>query len=181
MITSIQHTSIDTCLPVQRLPTTPMQTPHSSESDTSFSESEIPSGPIMHPPATGFQFTPEDKDVLNKYMDEFEQADTQMRNNIVEKVMGELYQFWPGNSGFDKKEAKQACILTLHMCSLALTVTDARKSKSGSTTATLLLIVGQPHSFRDGPQGMSSTMTNWQTSWSLPSKSPELLLALRNS
>jgi len=63
----------------------------------------------MHPPMTGFQFTPEDTSILNRYMDEFEQADTQMRNNILEKVMGEIYRLRPGNTRFDKKQAKQAC------------------------------------------------------------------------
>lgn len=42
-------------------------------------------------------------------MGEFEQADTQMRNNILEKAMGELYRLRPSNSVFDKKQAKQAC------------------------------------------------------------------------
>jgi hypothetical protein len=90
-----------------------MQSAHSSESDAASGESEHPSGPVMHVPTTGFQFTSEDKTILNRYMDEFERADKQMRNNILEKVMGELYRPRPGNSTFEKKEAKQACIQTI--------------------------------------------------------------------
>lgn len=43
-------------------------------------------------------------------MDEFQEADTQMRNKILEKVMGEVYKRQPGNSQFNKKEAKQVFI-----------------------------------------------------------------------
>jgi hypothetical protein len=135
----------------------------------------------MHPPTTGFQFTPEDTNILNKYLDEFEQADTQMRNNILEKVMGELYRLRLGNSAFDKKEVKQACIWTIHIHICTLTETCARKSKSGSTITTLLLIVGRPSSFGDGLRGMSSSIAKGQTSWSWPRKCPEVLLEVRNS
>jgi hypothetical protein len=70
----------------------------------------------MHPPTTGFKITPQDTNILDGYIDEFEKADTQTRNNILEKVMGELYRLRPDNSVFDKKEAKQACIQSIHIC-----------------------------------------------------------------
>jgi hypothetical protein len=66
--------------------------------------------PIMHPPTTGFKITPQDANILEGYMDDFEQADTQTRSNILEKAMGEMYRLRPENSIFDKKEAKQVCI-----------------------------------------------------------------------
>jgi hypothetical protein len=112
MITTIPCTSINTCPPP--LPTIPMQSPHGS--DASSGESENHSGPIMHPPTTGFKITPQDTNILDGYIDEFEKADTQTRNNILEKVMGELYRLRPDNSVFDKKEAKQACIQSIHIC-----------------------------------------------------------------
>jgi hypothetical protein len=87
-----------------------------NSSDSSSGEPEIPTGATLHPPTNGFKLTPEDANILNEYIDEFEQADTQMRNNILEKAMGELYRLRPGNSAFDKKEAKQVCILGVHMC-----------------------------------------------------------------
>ena len=84
-----------------------MQSPHSS--DISSGESEIPPSPIVHCPTTGFKVTSKDADILNEYMDEFENADTQTRDNILEKAMGELYKLRPGNTAFNKKEAKQVC------------------------------------------------------------------------
>jgi hypothetical protein len=181
MITTVPRTSTSINTYLQALATTPMQSPHDSESDATSGESEHPSDPIMHLPTTSFQFTPEDKTVLKRYMDEFEQADKHMRNNILEKVMGELYKLRPGNSTFDKKEAKQARIQTIHICICALTETCARKSKSGSTITVLLLMVGRPGLFGDGQQGMSSTMTKGKTSWGSPRKCPEVPLELRNS
>jgi hypothetical protein len=130
---------------------------------------------------TGFQFTPEDTSILNRYMDEFEQADTQMRNNILEKVMGEIYRLRPGNTRFDKKQAKQACTHMWYIYTCMLTEAHGRKSKSGSIITTLLLIVGRPSSSGDGLQEMCSTMPSVKRSWSLPSKSPDVLQELRNS
>ena len=51
----------------------------------------------MHHPTTGFKVASKDADILNEYMDEFENANTQTRNNILEKVMGELYKLQPSN------------------------------------------------------------------------------------
>lgn len=87
-----------------------MQSAHSS--DASSSEPEISSGlaQAMHPLSSDFKITTEDKSILMGYADEFERADTQMRRNILEKAMGKLYNLRPGNSAFDKKEAKEACI-----------------------------------------------------------------------
>jgi hypothetical protein len=179
MTTAISDTSINAFL--QHFLTTPMQSPHGSESDASSGELEIPSGPIIHPPTAGFIFTPEDTNILNKYLDEFEQADTPMRNNILEKVMGEIYRLRPGNTGFDKKEAKQASIHRLYSYICILTEAYARKSKSGSIIITPLLIVGQPSSFGDGLQEIFSTMPSVWTSWNWPRKCLEVHLALRNS
>ncbi|KAH9030531.1 hypothetical protein EDB85DRAFT_2245636 [Lactarius pseudohatsudake] len=69
--------------------------------------SDDPSGPAVPPTQGGFKLSPQDVTILRGYMDEFEQADTQMRNKILEKAMGEVYKRQPGNSQFNKKEAKQ--------------------------------------------------------------------------
>ncbi|KAH9009125.1 hypothetical protein EDB84DRAFT_1571484 [Lactarius hengduanensis] len=73
----------------------------------SSSNSDDPSGPVVPPTQEGFKLSPQDVTILRGYMDEFEQADTQMRNKILEKAMGEVYKRQPGNSQFNKKEAKQ--------------------------------------------------------------------------
>ncbi|KAI9430761.1 hypothetical protein H4582DRAFT_2063414 [Lactarius indigo] len=67
----------------------------SEHSDSSATHSDQDSRP-MPPTKEGFC-----------YMDDFEQADTQMRKNILEKAMGELYRRQPANSVFDKKDARQ--------------------------------------------------------------------------
>jgi hypothetical protein len=87
-----------------------MQSPHTSDASSGESEIQVPSMPIMHPPTTSFKITPQDANILEGYMDDFEQADTQTRSNILEKAMGEMYRLRPENSVFDKKEAKQVCI-----------------------------------------------------------------------
>ncbi|KAH9016363.1 hypothetical protein EDB84DRAFT_1567258 [Lactarius hengduanensis] len=73
----------------------------------SSSDSHEPSGPAPPPTQEGFKLSPQDVTILRGYMDEFEEADTQMRNKILEKAMGEIYKRQPGNSQFNKKEAKQ--------------------------------------------------------------------------
>ncbi len=179
MIITIPHTYINTCPPP--FPTTLMQSPLLSNHNDSPIESEDPSSPIMHPLATGFQITPEDTDILNKYLDGFERANTQTRNTILEKLMGELYRLRSGDSTFDKKEAKKACIWTVLVYICTLMETYARKSESGSTITTLLHIVGHLTSFGNGLQGMSSSMIKGWRSWSLQRKCPEVLLEVGNS
>jgi hypothetical protein len=116
-----------------------MQSERISDSDSS--ESEAPPDPSAHPPKDGFKMTPHDINILRRYMEEFEQSDTQMRNKILEKAMGEIYRLRPGNSAFDKKDAKQVCLRTLQICVGLLIDMHSRKSESGSTITTLPLIV----------------------------------------
>jgi hypothetical protein len=95
-------------------------------SDSPSGEPEIPTGPPPDIPPSGFEITPEDRKILETYMNEFEKADTQMRNNILEKVMGELYRLRPGRAAFDKNEAKRVCILSVHIY-MGLTYMYSRK------------------------------------------------------
>jgi hypothetical protein len=90
-----------------------MSSEASHSSSARSSESDAPSGPAANPPMNpaqnGLKLTTEDVTILKGYIREFEEADTQMRNRILEKAMGGLYKLRPGNSLFDKKEAKQVC------------------------------------------------------------------------
>jgi hypothetical protein len=110
-------------------------------SNSSSGESEMPSGPAMHPPTDGFTITPQDTDILRGYVEEFENADSQMRNKILETSMGELYKLRPANSTFDKKQAKKVCIQRMHISTHLLIYFPFRKSESGSITTTQPLIV----------------------------------------
>ena len=65
----------------------------SEDTSLSFSaDPEIPSRPVIHPPRSDFEFSDADTSILRGYMDRFEEADTQTRSIILEKVMGELYR-----------------------------------------------------------------------------------------
>jgi hypothetical protein len=61
--------------------------------------------------AEGFTITSQDTIILKGYLEDFQQANTETRTKILEKVMGELYSLRPPNSAFDKKEAKKVCFL----------------------------------------------------------------------
>jgi hypothetical protein len=78
-------------------------------SETSHNELEHNSGAAMDTQTGVFKVTPEDANILNGYIVEFQEADTETRNKILEKSMGELYELRPRNSPFDKKDIKQAC------------------------------------------------------------------------
>jgi hypothetical protein len=58
---------------------------------------------------TGFAITPQDVDVLQQYLEEFQEADTTLWTRIIEKAMAELYQLRPASTHFDKKEASKVC------------------------------------------------------------------------
>jgi hypothetical protein len=87
----------------------------SHDSNPSSDELQIPTGPSMNPPTNGFGITTQDATILKGYIDEFEKADTQVRNKILEKTMGERYRLRPGDSSFNKKEAKQVPIQSIHV------------------------------------------------------------------
>src|SRR6266571_3848984 len=87
-----------------------MQSAYSS--DRSSGEPEIPSGLATsglatHHAADPLILTPQDINILKEYVEEFEQADTQLRKKILERAMGDIYRLRPGNSAFNKEEATQ--------------------------------------------------------------------------
>ncbi|KAF8263344.1 hypothetical protein EI94DRAFT_1704055 [Lactarius quietus] len=78
-----------------------------NSSDNSHGEPELPSGPAMHALASIFKVTPEDANILNEYIVEFQEGNTGARNTLLERVMGELYNLHPSDTPFDKKDIKQ--------------------------------------------------------------------------
>ncbi|KAH9007560.1 hypothetical protein EDB84DRAFT_1447435 [Lactarius hengduanensis] len=77
-----------------------------SSTDTPSDSEHSSDAPIDHP-LEGFKLTPQDVHVLKGYLEDFEPADTQTRNRILEKAMGDVYRLRPANSAFNKKDAKQ--------------------------------------------------------------------------
>ncbi|KAI9432718.1 hypothetical protein H4582DRAFT_2083108 [Lactarius indigo] len=80
-----------------------MQSDHLSGS--SAGESEV-SRPSIHALGDRFSITSQDARILKGYVEEFQNADTEIRKTILEKAMGELYTLRPPNSTFNKKMAK---------------------------------------------------------------------------
>jgi hypothetical protein len=75
---------------------------HSGESDVSPTHDEQATN-------THFVITPQDADILQQYLEEFQEADTSLRNKIIERAMAALYQLRPANTPFNKKEASKVC------------------------------------------------------------------------
>ena len=65
---------------------------------------------------SGFAITPKDTEILQQYLEEFQEADSSLRTKIIEKAMAELYLLRPDNTPFDKKEARKVCCLHVHSC-----------------------------------------------------------------
>jgi hypothetical protein len=92
-----------------------MQSDPSSDSDSVESVlSQSHDDQAVH---SGFAITPKDTDILQQYLEEFQEADSSLRTKIIEKAMGELYQLRPVSTPFDKKEASKVCCIHMHPCS----------------------------------------------------------------
>ena len=65
---------------------------------------------------SGFAITPKDTEILQQYLEEFQEADSSLRTKIIEKAMAELYLLRPDNTPFDKKEASKVCRIYVHSC-----------------------------------------------------------------
>ncbi|KAH8985347.1 hypothetical protein EDB86DRAFT_2833150 [Lactarius hatsudake] len=83
-----------------------MQNDSFSSSDHS-SNSAHPENDREQPVKSGFSITPQDRDVLQEYLQEFQEADTDDWTRIVEKAMAKLYHLHPVNTPFDKKDASK--------------------------------------------------------------------------
>lgn len=68
------------------------------ESEVSLSQRELSTDP-------GFSITPQDADILQEYLQDFQAADTSLRTRIIEKAMAQLYLLRPTSAQFDKKVA----------------------------------------------------------------------------
>jgi hypothetical protein len=176
MVHSSNHTYIisfrNICLLAS--PITVMQTGHLSDSPSV--DSEIPSTG-----AEGFAITPQDTSILKGYIEDFHNANTETRNKLLEKVMGELYSLWPPNSAFDKKEAKKVCFLKMHPWICSQTAYLSRKSGRGFTTTTITLTANSSSLLGGGQPGMPFIMRIRQTSQNLHKRCPVVLPDLRRS
>jgi hypothetical protein len=79
-------------------------------SDGSSGEPEIFPGPPIDPQSNTFKITSDDAEILNRYIDQFQHADTPMRSRILEVAMGELCKLRPGDTEFNKRDAKEVCV-----------------------------------------------------------------------
>ena len=57
-----------------------------------------------------FKITREDADILKGMVDEFQEADADVRNTIIAAAMAELYELRPPDEPFNKLEVKAVCL-----------------------------------------------------------------------
>jgi len=58
-----------------------------------------------------FKISDKDALILQEYVLEFKEGDTELRIRIIEKVMAEMYLLRPPNTPFDKVDAKEVCVM----------------------------------------------------------------------
>ncbi|KAH9018652.1 hypothetical protein EDB85DRAFT_1897084 [Lactarius pseudohatsudake] len=59
------------------------------------------------PAKSGFSITPQDRVVLQEYLEEFQEADPDERTRIIERAMAKLYHLRLVDTPFDKKDASK--------------------------------------------------------------------------
>jgi hypothetical protein len=149
-------------------------------SETSHNELEDNCSTSMDTHTGIFKVTPEDANILKEYIVEFQEADTETWNKILEKSMGELYKLHPRNSPFDKKDIKQACDSSIHIWSDSLIHMCIRDWGSGFIITIILHTIRVLGSFVNGPPEMSSTMPRRIISWNMLKIYLEVLQDLRH-
>jgi hypothetical protein len=66
----------------------------------------VPPSPSDSPNRDRFKITREDADILRGLVDEFQEADADVRNTIIAAAMAELYELRPVTEPFNKLEVK---------------------------------------------------------------------------
>jgi hypothetical protein len=89
-----------------------MQNEYHSDSPTG--DSEISPTHDEQAMNTSFAITPKDAEILQRHLEEFQEADTSLRSKIIEKAMADLYRLRPANTPFDKKEASKVCCMCIY-------------------------------------------------------------------
>lgn len=84
-----------------------------SPSDSHSGGSDVSSAHDEH--ASGFTITSRDSDILQNYLDEFQEANTNLRTIVIERAMAQLYELRPVSAPFDKKDAKKVCFHCVHV------------------------------------------------------------------
>jgi hypothetical protein len=80
-----------------------------SHSDSLSGDSDLSVARLGKADDAGVDLTPQDKQILAYYLEEFQAADTVDRTILIDRIMGELYRLRPVDSPFDKKDAKLVC------------------------------------------------------------------------
>ena len=148
--------------------------------DFTTGHSEHPVG--TRPQIEVFTITSKDAEILNGNIDEFHQSDTQVRNTILKKAMGDIYREHQGNCQFDKKEVKKVCTAATHNSCMNCWCDEClRKSGSGSTITLVQLLDEKSDSSTSGQQGTCFIMIRKTVSDCLLRKCLELLWALKDT
>jgi hypothetical protein len=87
-----------------------MQSSSDSQSSSEASGTPLPS-PTLQVPSMNDEFSidSDGAKILQEYLDDFQDGDTELRATIVANAMAELYDLRPEDAPFDKTKASQVC------------------------------------------------------------------------
>ena len=85
-----------------------MQSPSDSQSLSQTSGTPPPS-PALPSMDGEFTINSDEAKILQEYLDDFQDGDTELRAKIVANAMAELYDLRPEDAPFDKTKASQVC------------------------------------------------------------------------
>jgi len=108
-----------------------------SHSDSLSGDSDLSVARLGKADDAGIDLTPQDKQILAYYLEEFQAADTVDRTILIDRIMGELYRLRPVDSPFDKKDAKLVCYSSSIVQSACSLILCYRKLISGSIITTI--------------------------------------------
>jgi hypothetical protein len=131
-----------------------MQALHHSDSVSG--ASDISEAPLGDAADLGFTITSQDMQILQHYLEGFQEADTSARTQLVDRIMGELYRLRPVNSPFDKKDAKKVFYSSNVLQSACGPILCYRKFRSGSIITTVTPGVNTSSLPASGLPGMPS-------------------------
>jgi hypothetical protein len=126
-------------------------------SDSLSGASDISEAHLGEAANLGFTITPQDMQILQHYLEEFQEDDSSARAQLIDRIMGELYRLRPVNSPFDKKDAKKVWHSSHDLQSACGLILCYRKFRNGFITTTVTPGVNTSSLPANGLLGMPST------------------------
>jgi hypothetical protein len=125
-----------------------MQSNYGSPSPSQQSEEPFP--PNALPSSKEFVISREDANMLQEYVDAFQEGDADVRNTIIAAAMAELYSLHPPTVHFNKVEVSKVDFQCINILGTLANI-SSRRSESGFTIITLSLSDSMSNSPASGP------------------------------